>query len=200
MTTTRLPIKNMVCDRCIQAVREELEKIHLGVAEVTLGEVVITDSGKVLDKELIREVLEKRGFKLIEDKRERMVERMKTLIIQLIHYDDPPALGINYSGYLAGQIGRDYAYISQVFSAHEGTTLEKYIILQKVERAKELIAYDELAIGQIARQLGYRSLAHFSNQFKRITRFTPSQYKRSDQHPRQGLDKLSPLDALPTSP
>jgi AraC family transcriptional regulator len=191
MDNVQLIIKHMVCDRCVQAVREELEKVSIQVVEIELGKATVRSEQGGFDLAVLKRVLENRGFELIRDKREEMVERVKLAIIQLIHYNTPPSLGLNYSEFLAQRTERDYKYLSHLFSALENTTIERYIILQKIERAKELITYDELSIGQIARQLHYSSLAHFSNQFKMVTQQTPSQYKKTQKPLRKSLDKLS---------
>jgi len=180
----------MVCDRCIRVVREELAQIQLAVVAIELGEVTVVSKEEELDLELIRSVLEPNGFELLRDKKDELIERIKVLIIKLIHHQDPPTLLINYSDYIATQVGKDYQYLSQIFSTHEHITIEKYVILQKIERAKELLSYQELSIGELARQLGYSSLAHFSNQFKHIMAITPSQYQKMHQRPRTSLDKI----------
>ncbi len=190
METTTLHIKNMVCPRCIRVVREELEKIGVQVIALDLGWATVGTEGEYLKKGLIEHVLVESGFELIKDRWQEMTEQIKVLIVKLIHHNDPPHMYSNYSNFIAEQLGKDYQYLSQIFSSHEGVTLEKFIILQKVERAKELLSYGQLPIGQIARELGYSSLAHFSNQFKQQTGHTPSAYKRLDYPFRKGLDHV----------
>lgn len=192
VTTLELHIKNMVCNRCIKVVREELEKLGLKVQRIELGKVEIssTHDAENIALEKIKEVLEANGFELLEDKKVQTVERIKTLIIELIHAGKLEDLHENLSEYISRSIGRDYHYLSSLFSSIENITIEKFIIQQKVERIKELLVYDELTVSEIAYRLGYSSVAHLSNQFKQITGFTPSQFKQLKAHNRKPLDEV----------
>lgn len=186
---TTLHIKNMVCNRCKMVVEAELEKLHLKPTSVTLGEVrlekELTDEEKVNFEAALKEV----GFELIDNKKSRLIEKVKTLIIELIHHHDGD-LKINLSNFLAEQLHHDYNYVSNLFSEVEGTTIEKYFIAQKVERVKELLVYDELSLSEIAFKLNYSSVAHLSSQFKKVTDLTPSHFKRIKAEKRKPLDEV----------
>jgi AraC family transcriptional regulator len=191
METTSLFIKNMVCSRCIRVVKEELEKTGLDVRSITLGEAVVT--GKMDSEKLqqIRKILADNGFELIDDKKVKIIEKIKTLIVELIHHKNPAEhLPINYSHYLSEALNLDYHYLSTLFSSIENTTIEKYIILQKIERVKELLVYNELTLSEVAYQMGYSSVQHLSSQFKKITGYTPSHFKQIKENKRQPLDKV----------
>ncbi len=177
--THRLLIKNMVCPQCIRVVTEDLTALGLRVQHVVLGAAdVTTADGQAPDLAAVRARLEEAGFALLEDPRAQLVEQIKTLLVTLIHYPLPGPRLLNYSDYLAEHLGREYHYLSHLFSAEEGLTIEKFIIRQKVERAKELIGYGELSIAQVAEQLGYSSPAHLSRQFRQLTGLTPSEFQR----------------------
>lgn len=178
----------MVCDRCILVVRAHLIALGVGVENIKLGEVEL--ERELTSEEINR--LEKEfleiGFELIDNKRTRLIELVKTNIIESIYAEAP--LTINLSDYLSDQLHMDYTYLSNLFSEIEGTTIEKFYIQQKIERVKELLVYDELTLSQIANQLNYSSSAHLSTQFKKTTGFTPSQYKQKEEKNRKPLDKL----------
>lgn len=183
----------MVCQRCILVVNQELNKIGLEPARISLGEVVLD---KEPDPEQLQQVdrsLQALGFERIDDRKSRIIESIKKKVIQVIH-DDVSSLGkLTWSDMLANELHYEYNYLSHLFSSIEGITLEQYIIRQKIERAKELLFYDELNLSQIADALGYSSVAHLSAQFKKITGFTPSEMKKSrslDQN-RKPLDSVS---------
>ena len=185
-----LHIKNMVCDRCIRVVREELEGIGLKVESISLGEAEVIQPMQPVGRDRIREVLEASGFALLEDQRMRLVERVKAEIIQAVRRDageDP--LGMKISNYLASRLNMDYNYLSSMFSASVGVTIEQYIIQQKIERAKELVQDGDLNLSEIAYKLGYSSVQHLSGQFKKITGMTASRY-RQEHCCRRPLDKV----------
>ncbi len=184
-------IKNMVCDRCIMAVERVFKELNYPVTAVKLGEVSFrVDQGEP-DFKLIGERLKSLGFELIEDKKAKLVEKIKTVIVNMIHHQVVNDLKVNYSDYIAGETGRDYHYLSNLFSEKENITIEKYIILQKIEKVKELLIYDELSLSEIAWQLQYSSTAHLSRQFKQITGFTPTGFKKLKEHNRHPLDQIS---------
>ncbi|HEY6951983.1 MAG TPA: helix-turn-helix transcriptional regulator [Bacteroidota bacterium] len=192
-STTTLYIKNMVCNRCIRVVREELEKLGLNIQRVDLGEVDLSEV-KNLNLRKVQEVLKLNGFELIEDKRVRIIERIKLAILRLVQRDqsiDP--MKLNLSEYIAGELGHDYHYLSSLFSSIENVTIEQYFILQKIERAKELLKYGELTLSEIAFNMGYSSVQHLSNQFKNITGLTPSYFKGMKKSIRRPLDKVGTL-------
>ncbi|MBK0404618.1 AraC family transcriptional regulator [Adhaeribacter sp. BT258] len=180
-----LAIKNMVCQRCVRVVKEELENLGLEVKVIELGEATVTGNA---GSEQIKQVLAKAGFELLEDKKARQVEQIKNFIIQLIQ--EPEARHLNYSDLIAEHVGKDYHYLSQLFSSSENVTIEKYIILQKIERVKEWLVYDELTLSEMAYKLGYSSVAHLSSQFKQVTGFTPTAFKKLKAHKRKPLDKV----------
>jgi len=193
-TTHVLHIKNMVCPQCVRVVSEDLAALGLRVGQVKLGYAEIKTAGRTPpDLVPIRAMLQAAGFELLEDARSQLVERMKNLLVELVHYtpaQEPPQ---KLSDYLVQHLGRDYHYLSHLFSAEEGLTIEKFFIRQKVERAKELLSYGELNASQVAHELGYSSLAHFSNQFRQVTGLTPTNYLKLGpaNDARRSLDALS---------
>ena len=193
VAATTLYVKNMVCDRCIRVVREELEQLTLDVRSVTLGEVVVGGTTRELPMQQISAVLEANGFELIEDQKARTIELLKLAVLRLVREsDDGKNRKIKQSEYLSKELGLDYHYLSSLFSSIENVTIEQYIILQRVERAKELLKYGELTLSEIAYKLGYSSVQHLSNQFKSVTGFTPSSFKKLTGTVRKPLDKISP--------
>lgn len=182
-------IKNMVCDRCIMVVQNELDKLGLDVKTIRLGEVVLEKEPAAGEKEQLRDVLLSLGFKLIDDKKSRIIEKIKTIIIELVHHQDNDAK-TNLSAVLSAGLQHDYNYLSNLFSEVEGTTIEKYFIAQKIERVKELLVYDELSLSEIAFRLNYSSVAYLSNQFKKVTGLTPSHFKQIREDKRKPLDKV----------
>ena len=190
MSSTTLHIKNMVCDRCIKVVNEELSGLGFTIEAVELGEVTLKE---VIDEEQtgqIRQVLTKNGFELIDDKKSWIINRIKTLIIEYIHYDREKPEYLNLSDLLSKEVGYDYSYLSNLFSSVEGLTIEKYLILQKIEKVKELLVYDELSLNDISYQMGYSSAQHLSHQFKKVTGLTPSHFKKIKENKRNPLDKV----------
>lgn len=179
----------MVCPRCKAAVRGELERLGLRPLDVSLGEVTIGEEELSKEKtEELSEGLTALGFGLIGDRRSRLVEQIKTFIIDTIHYSDEQPKE-NYSGLLSRHLHHDYSYLSGLFSEAEGLTIEQYIIHQKIEKVKELLTYNEYSLAQIAAHLDYSSTAHLSAQFKKLTGLTPSQFRKS------GAGR-KPLDAV----
>jgi AraC family transcriptional regulator len=192
VATTTLYVKNMVCDRCIRVVRDELGKIKLDVRSVALGEVVIGANLKELPMNRIKSVLERNGFELIEDRKARIIERLKIAIIKLVREDHgSEERKLKHSEYLSKELGLDYHYLSALFSSVENVTIEQYIILQRVERAKELLKYGELTLSEIAYKLGYSSVQHLSNQFKQTTGLNPTQFKRMTVNMRNPIDHVA---------
>jgi AraC family transcriptional regulator len=186
-------IKNMVCPRCIRIVKEQLQAMSLPVVEVHLGHVDLERPLLPFETEKVKAFLMDYGFELLEDRKAKLVERIKSLLIEVIHYREEK-ISSNYSTYLAQAIGKDYSTLSHAFSALENTTIEKYIILQKVEYIKAQLEYEELSLGEIAARLHYSSLSHLSKQFKAVTGFTPSDYKKRSIRGRFPIDSLSDLD------
>lgn len=186
MVTQELFIKNMVCDRCVKVVRQELERAGYTVTQVELGRAVVERTEPDLPE--IEQLLEAQGFGLLTDRVARTVNRVKTLIIELIQSGAIAHLHVTLSDFLAQQTGLEYSHLSHIFSSSEHLTIERYWILQRIERAKELLSYRELSIAEIARQLGYSSPAYLSNQFKQITGLTPAAYRNQTETDRNPLD------------
>ncbi|RDV16825.1 helix-turn-helix domain-containing protein [Pontibacter diazotrophicus] len=190
MATIKLYIKNMVCDRCKRVVAEELSNLGYTVLQVSLGEAEIATTGKEADLEEIRTVMRDNGFELLDDRKTKLIEQVKLAIIELVHQGEEAELQVNTSDYIAGKLGLDYNYLSNLFSSFEGITIEKYLILQRIERVKELLVYNELSLKEIAYKLGYSSVAHLSNQFKKVTGLTPSHFKQVKTEKRKTIDKV----------
>lgn len=185
-----LRIKNMVCPRCKTAVKVELEKLNLHPVAIALGEVTIEESALSKDQlTSLSGALQTVGFELLDDKRSRLIEQVKTFVINTVHYSEEQPQK-NYSELLSQHLHHDYSYISNLFSEVEGITIEQYIINQKIEKVKELLTYDELSLSQIAFQLGYSSTAHLSTQFKKLTGSTPSQFKQLRLQGRKPLNEV----------
>jgi AraC family transcriptional regulator len=186
----KLYIKNMVCGRCIKVVRQELQKLGIGYNAIQLGEVELSEELNNDKKEKLKQALLENGFEMIDDNKTKIIENIKTLIIKSIYESTKPEQ-INYSDYLSESIGKPYSVLSSLFSSVENTTIEKFIISQKIERVKELLVYGELTLSEIAFMLGYSSSQHLSNQFKKITGFTPSYFKELKKQKRQFIDKIA---------
>ena len=190
-STTTLLVKNMVCNRCIRVVGEELEKLGLQVLSLDLGEVVVSGTLGADTKKQIAGALVGNGFELIEDVRARTIEQIKHAILKLIHDENLEHRSPGkYSEYIEQTVGREYHSLSTLFSSVENITIEHFIILQRIERAKELLKYGELTLSEMSHRLGYSSVAHLSAQFKNITGMTPSAFKKIVRHTRTPLDKV----------
>lgn len=189
---SRLFIKNMVCNRCIKVVKEELEKLGLEINKISLGEVVTESKVDNILLEEIKSVLRENGFELIENKKAKLVEKIKSIVINEVHIDNRgESKKINFSKIIEKQAGHDYTYLSSLFSSIEGITIGHFIILQKIERAKELLKYGELTLSEIAYNLGYSSVQHLSNQFKKVTGLSASDFRKLTINIRKPLDKLN---------
>ncbi|WDF62743.1 AraC family transcriptional regulator [Flavobacterium sp. KACC 22763] len=185
----KLYIKNMVCSRCKMVVKSEFEKLGLQTTSVELGEVELTEEINDDQKEILLKNLQALGFDLIDDKKTKTVERIKNLIVDLVHHKNND-LKINLSEYLAENLNQDYNSLSNLFSEIENTTIEKYFISQKIEKVKELLIYNELSLSEIADILNYSNVAHLSNQFKKITGFTPTSFKQSKDKMRIQIENI----------
>ena len=183
-------IKNMVCNRCIKVVKEELEKLHLDVKDIVLGKAVIQTKKTNLPMEKIEQVLNENGFELIEDKNVKLIENVKVIIIERIHHSEESLEKFNFHRFISDKLNINYNQLSTLFSTSVGVTIEKFIIHQKIEKVKELLAYDELTLSEIAYKLGYSSVQHLSNQFKQVTGFTPSAFKKMNSPKRIPLDRV----------
>ncbi len=184
-----IAIKNMVCNRCIMMVEKLFEDAGFPPVKVDLGEVILKEELNPEQLNHMKELLKPLGFYIIDNKRAKLIEKIKTTIINLVHYSDK-RLKVNLSTYLSNQINYDYNYLSNLFSETEGKTIERYYIQQKIEKAKELLVYDEYTLSEIADRLDYSSVAHLSSQFKRITGLTPSHFKEIKEKKRKPLDEL----------
>ena len=182
-------VKNMVCNRCIMVVTDILQNLRITPVSVTLGEVLLAEEPDSIRQDELRKALEAVGFELIDNKRVRLIEQVKGIIIELIRKDNNN-LKKNLSDYISDKVHHDYTYISNLFSEIENTTIEKYFIAQKIERVKELLVYDELNLNEIADMLNYSSAAHLSAQFKKVTGLTPSHFKKVRDNKRKPLDKV----------
>jgi AraC family transcriptional regulator len=185
-----LHIKNMVCDRCIMVVKQQLENTGLSVTEVSLGNATVQPEPDSDQLSLISSQLKLLGFELLDNEKDRIVERIKSLIIEKVHYSDLADAHLSFSQYLSEGLKKEYAYLSRMFSDVEDTTIEKFIIQQKIEKVKELLEYGELNINEITWKMGYSSSAHLSAQFKSVTGLTPSQFKASEKTNRKPIDKI----------
>ncbi|WP_417890260.1 helix-turn-helix domain-containing protein [Xanthomarina gelatinilytica] len=186
---TTLFIKNMVCNRCIMAVKSELDKLGIEPIDVQLGEVTLEKDLTAQEKEKFSKALVSLGFEMIDDKKSRLIEQIKTIIIDLVHHQDN-GTKTNLSDVLSSKLFHDYNYLSNLFSKVEGTTIEKYFIAQKIEKVKELLVYDELSLSEIAFRLNYSSVAYLSNQFKKVTGLSPSHFKNIREDRRKPLDEV----------
>lgn len=179
----------MVCNRCIMAVQNELDKLGLPVKNIGLGEVTLKKEPDPEERIKLKNALGPLGFEVIDDKKSRIIEKIKNVIIDLVHYQDND-IKTNLSEVLGDKLQHDYNYLSNLFSEVEGTTIEKYFIAQRIEKVKELLVYDELSLSEIAFRLNYSSVAYLSNQFKKITGLTPSHFKQVREHKRKPLDEV----------
>ena len=179
----------MVCIRCKMAVKTELERLGLNYTSVELGEVEIKREISPEQRIQLDISLKKSGLELMDGRKSILIEKIKIIIIELIHYSDYP-LKINLSDYLTSKLSYDYTYLANLFSEVQGTTIEHFFIYHKIERVKELLVYDELNLKEIAFKLHYSSVAHLSNQFKKITGLTPSHFKHLKHKRRKSLEKL----------
>lgn len=188
---TTFYVKNMVCNRCILVVRQQLETLGLHPEHVVLGEVTVKEENLNISQwEAIDRVLASVGFERIDDRKSRLIEAIKNEVIKRIHHPDGLDRKSNWSTLLSEALHYEYSHLSGLFSSVEGITLEQYIIRQKIERVKELLFYDERNLSQIAHLLGYSSVAHLSSQFKKVTGLTPSELKKSRGGLRMPVDHL----------
>ena len=179
----------MVSIRCKMLVKTELEKLGLHYISVSLGEVEIMEEITAAQRETIKIALLKSGLELLDDKKAILIEKIKGVIVEMIHYtDELPKT--NFSNYLSKKLQYDYTYLANLFSETEATTIEHFIILHKIERVKELIIYDELNLTEISRKMHYSSVAHLSHQFKKITGLTPSFFKSLKNKKRSVLENV----------
>ena len=185
----KLYVKFMVSLRCKLMVKEELKKLNLSYTTVDLGTVEILQDITPDQRRLLKKNLLKIGLELLDDKKSILIERIKNVVIELIHHSNflPK---VNYSDYLSEKLNLDYTYLANTFSEVKGITIQQFIILHKIERVKELLIYDELSLTEIAYKMHYSSVAHLSNQFKKITGLTPTFYKQLKEKRKKNLEDL----------
>jgi len=179
----------MVSARCKTVVKEELKKLGLHFIVVDLGEVEIMETITLEQRNELKAGLFEAGLELMDDKRAVLIEKIKNAIIEMVHHTDE-ALKVNFSDYLSQKLNHDYTYLANLFSEVQGTTIEHFIINHKVERIKELILYDELNITEIAWKMNYSSVAHLSNQFKKVTGLSPSHFKQMKDKRRSQIEDI----------
>jgi AraC-like DNA-binding protein len=179
----------MVSARCKMAVKAELKKLGLHFIVVDLGEVEIMENINAEIRELVRTALHSVGFELMDDKRAVLIEKIKNVIIEMVHHSDE-VVKINFSNYLSEKLNHNYTYLANLFSEVQGTTIEQFLISHKIERIKELIIYGELNITEIAWKMNYSSVAHLSNQFKKSTGLSPSHFKNLKNKRRSPLEDV----------
>ncbi len=189
MDENTLHIKNMVCPRCIQAVKETLEKLNIQYQRIDLGQVILTKS---IDKEQLQTFensIKSIGFELLEPGKSSLVSKIKTILIEQIHHQTAP-MSVNFSALITEKLPHDYSYLSRLFSSIEGITIEKFIASQKIEKVKEFLVYDQLTLSEIADKMNYSSVSYLSTQFKKETGFTPTQFKAGRKPKRKSLDEI----------
>lgn len=181
-------IKNMVCSHCAEVLKAKLTEADFEVEKIELGELTLATPIEMENHAKLLDVIQDNGFDLISDQNSKIVEKIKQLIIKTVRSDE--TLKSNLSDYLVDHLHKDYQQLSRLFSSVEGKSIERYFILQKIERAKELIVYDEKTFAEIAYDLGYSSQQHFSRQFKKETGLSPSHFKEIKENRRISLDKI----------
>jgi AraC-like DNA-binding protein len=179
----------MVCIRCKMVVKETLEKLGLQCITVELGEAEVSGLISVEQHDQLKTALLRSGLELMDDKKSVLIQKIKNVIIELVHYSEEP-LTINFSEFLSQKLNYDYTYLANLFSEVQGVTIEKFVISHKIERVKELLVYNELTLTEIAYQLHYSSVAHLSTQFKKVTGLTPSHFKKLKDKRRSMLEDV----------
>ncbi len=179
----------MVCIRCTMVVKSELEKLDILFGCISLGEVSLNQDIPAEKLELLRAGLLRSGLELMDDRKSVLIQKIKNVIIELIHYAEEP-LAVNFSIFLSEKLHHDYTYLANLFSEVQGVTIEKFIITHKIERVKELLVYNELSLTDIAYLMHYSSVSHLSTQFKKTTGLTPTHFKQLKDKKRSMLDNL----------
>lgn len=185
----KLFIKYMVSIRCKMIVKEELKKLGINYVFVELGEVDIQEALTIDQRDQLKIALMKSGLELMDDQRAILIEKIKNIIVEMIHYDDDLPK-IKNSEFISSRLNHDYTYLANLFSETTGTTIENYIIAHKIEKVKELLLYDEMNLTEISYKLNYSSVAHLSNQFKKVTGLTPSYFKKLKYKKRKPLEDV----------
>ena len=182
-------VKNMVCPRCISSVKEALDQLQLPYSSIELGKIIWESSPSIQKKMQLADLLEIRGFELLEEGKSTLISQIKSILIEQIQHSES-SMSENFSSFISEKLNHEYTYLSRLFSQVEGITIEKYITKLKVERVKELIFYKEKSLSEIADLLNYSSVAYLSSQFKKETGMTPSAFKKNGNEFRVGLDKI----------
>jgi AraC-like DNA-binding protein len=185
----KLYIKYMVSLRCKMVVKEELKRLGLRYAVVDLGMVEMLEDITEQQHQQLKENLLRSGLELLDDKRSILIEKIKNVIIEMIHYSDELPK-VNYSDHISEKLNYDYTYLSNIFSEVKGITIQQFIIINKIERVKELLLYDELNLTEISYKLHYSSVAHLSNQFKKVTGLSPSFFKKLREKRQGNLENM----------
>ena len=170
-------VKYMVSLRCKMVVKQELQNLGLHCINIELGKIEILEKITDAQKEKLGEKLISYGLELLDDKRKILIEKIKSVIIEMVHYSDE-IHKVNFSEHISEKLSYEYTYLANIFSEVKGVTIQQYIILHKIERVKELLLYDELSLKEISYLLNYSSIAHLSSQFKKVTGLTPSYFKK----------------------
>ncbi len=184
----KLAIKNMVCPRCVQAVSQVFASLGITPLDVRLGEAIIAEPLTAEQHADLQRKLEAIGFELLDDQQQQLVEKIKSLVIHHVHQLEDNHFV--FTDVLQTALNKEYSQLSKLFSEKEGVTIEQYVILQRMEKVKELLSYNELTLSEIAYRLGYSSVAYLSAQFKKVTGLTPSQFKKLGINLRKPLDQL----------
>lgn len=191
----KLYIKYMVSQRCKMVVKEILASLRLSCVMVDLGEIELKNIISDEKREALKKALAVTGLELMDDKRAVLIEKIKNVIIELVHYTETIPK-INYSEYISQKLNHDYTYLANIFSEVKGITIQQFIIIHKIERAKELLIYDEMNLTQISYVLDYSSVSHLSNQFKKITGLSPSHFKQLKNKRRLPIENLGNNEIL----
>ena len=185
----KIYIRNMVSLRCKMIVKEELERLGVGYSIIELGMVEVSEYLSYHERIQLKENLLLSGLEVLDDKRSEVIEQIKNVVVSLIHYSDEVPK-VNYSDYISEKLSYNYNYLSNLFSEVKGITIQQFIINHKIERVKELLLYDELNLTEISYKMHYSSVAHLSNQFKKVTGFSPSIYKQFQQKRERNLENV----------
>jgi AraC-like DNA-binding protein len=185
----KLHIKNMVSSRCISQVEQLLKDMGIDYDTVGLGEAIINQELSIIQELELKNKLRQNGLEVMDDHKTILSEKIKLIIIDMIHYSDD-SIKVNFSVYLSEKLNHNYTYLSNVFRSTNGMTIQQFIIINKIEKIKELLLYGELNLSEISYKLNYSSIAHLSNQFKKVTGITPSYFKQNEGNSRIAIDNL----------
>ncbi len=183
-----ISIRNMVCHRCIMTVEGILNKLNIPFEEVSMGQVVLTGELEKEEKSALQKEFRNVGFEIIQDRNEKLINKIKALIIEKIYSDEVSIEKL--SGFLASELHYDYSHITNIFTEYEGQSIQKYYNAVRIERIKELLTYDDWSITMIADKLGYSTPAYLSTSFKQVTGLTPSEYRKQQTTDRNSLDSI----------